>query len=238
MSKMFVGVLVTVSLIALGAIQMSPLPQEQWSQRKIEKTPRQKEHGKLFKHGGRSLLELAGEQTGDITVVADPPLRLDPAASSTPEPIHQLLQRAVCNVDAVIVGTLTDETAQFNEDNTFIFTDYGMQVEEVIKDNGKKPIQANSNINVTRDGGTLKIDGRTFRAALADFKPFAREQRFLFFLRYLPATNSYLAYADGSFKLQENYVFPYGGRARKEISDDAATFLNNVHEMAKSNCEK
>lgn len=237
MSKISVSVLVTLSLITLGAIHMSSLPRHSWSQRKIEKTPTQKEHGKLFRHGGRSLLELADKQTGDITVVADPPLRLETADLSTPESIQQQLQRAVCKVDAVVIGTLTDEAAQFNEDNTFIFTDYGMQVEEVIKDNSKKPIQAGGNIAITRDGGTVKIDGRTFRAALADFKPFAKGQRFLFFLRYLPSTDSYLAYADGSFKLQENSVFPYGGRARKELSRDAGALLNNIREMAKSNCE-
>lgn len=238
MSKTLTGLLVVVCLIALGSTRIS-FSQEKWAHKKIEKTAKQKEHGKLYRHGGgRSLLERADTETGDIAVFADPPLEVLSADYREPETPAALLQKRVCRLSAVVVGTLANETAQFNEDKDFVFTDYEVKIEEVVKDNPQSPIQVGGNITITRDGGILKLDGRTFKAELADFKAFTKGQRFLLLLRYLPATDSYIAFAGGSFQLRENRVVPYLDTARGEIKDDPATFLNNVRVMAQNNCAK
>lgn len=238
MNKTSVTIIAALGIIALGAMQMTSLSQQRWSQRKIEKTPRQKEHGKFFRHGGKSLLELADERTGDVTVVVDSPLTVQSVASSSTEPLDKSFEKAFCNADAVVVGLLKSEAGQFNENNTFVFTEYDLDVEQIIKENSKKSVQIGTNIIVARDGGRVTIDGRSFRAVLADFQQFEVGDRLLLFLRYVPSTDSYLAYADGSFKLQQNSVLPYGGLARKEINSDPLTFLNSISQMATSDCAK
>lgn len=239
MSKTLTSLLVVVGLTAFGATHTISYSQEKWAHKKIEKTAKQKEHGKLNRHGGgRNLLERADTEAGDIAVFVDPPLEVLVAEYKEPETASALLQKRVCDLSAAVVGTLVNETAQFNEDKDFVFTDYDVKIEEVVKDNSQRPIQAGGNITITRDGGTLQLDGRTFKAELADFKAFGKGQRFLLLLRYLPATDSYIAFAGGSFQLRENRVVPYLDAAYGEIKDDPATFLNNVRIMAHTNCTK
>lgn len=200
---------------------------------KVEKTARQIQHGKLFKHGGKSLLDRAAEQGGDITVVADEPLGV---SSEVIAPSASFLESAVCNADLVVVGTLTGETAQFNEGETFIFTDYELSVEEVVKNNGKAPISTGGSITVTRDGGTLTADSRTFKALREDFKLFPLNQRYIFFLKYIPSTGSYLAYLHGSFQLSGSKLVTFGD-VPHEKSKDAVAFLAEARSLAMSNCQ-
>lgn len=207
---------------------------------RIEKTQKQKEHGKLFRHGGRSLLSLTADQRGEVTVVADPPLSFSSNETTTTAAAAtssaSFLESAACNADAVVVGVLESEKAQFNEGETFIFTDYGMKVEEIIKDNPKSSIQINSLITVTRDGGVLKLNGRTFRALKEDFKPFTLDRKHLMLLRFVPSTGSYLASAKGSFLLNDNKIGTFGSEVPHNIPKDETTLLAEIRNAVAKGC--
>jgi hypothetical protein len=152
----------------------------------------------------------------------------DPSAASDTSPLHM----AVTSADAVVVGVLKSKSAQLTEGENFIFTDYEMIVEEVIKNNAMAPIQADNTIMVTRDGGSVKIKGKIFTAKRADFKPTLVGNRYLFFLRFIPETGSYLAYGNGAFELRGDKVFALGDRPAAGLlradSKDASPFLNEV----------
>ncbi len=113
-----------------------------------------------------------------------------------------------------------------------MFTDFRINVLEVIKDNAKAPIGIGSDITVTRPGGTLEIAGKEVRAVDDSFKPFQLGGQYVLFLEYIPATGAYRAYADQSFQL-----LPDGGIAKLTTSQaiklaesrgDAQRFLNEV----------
>jgi hypothetical protein len=192
---------------------------------------RQKEHGKLFDgHHGPKLRDLAAQQQGDVFVWEEEPyvVRLpDKEASNIP-----FIQFAGCNADAIAVGTLTSETPHLTPAENFIFTDYEMTVEEVIKANAASTIQAGK-IVITREGGTLRQGGRTFHADVEGFKPFALGNRYLLFLRYIPATDAYLAYANGSFRLDGDKIVALGKPPGYQ-SEDSATFINEARAVASS----
>lgn len=190
---------------------------------------KQKAHSKLFKHHGPKLRDIAAKRTGVIEVEEEVGLVIDTRASTPDVPV---LQSAVKNADAVVVGVLKSKSSQLTEEGNFIFTDYEMSVEEVIKNNSISPIQINSVITVTRDGGAVDIKGRIFTAKRGDFKPTLVGNRYLFFLRFVPETGAYLAYGNGAFELKGDKVFALGDNASKELlgggSKDAVAFLNEV----------
>jgi len=200
-------------------------------------TPTQKVHRKLFKHPGPKLLDIAAKRAGDIEVQVDSGyvIRLPESAPKPP-----VLQSAVCNADAVVVGTLNKKSSQLTEDGNFIFTDYEMTVEEIIKNNPSAAIQVNNNITITRDGGAVQINGRVFRAKREDFKPTPVGNRYLFFLKFIPDTGSYLAYGNGSFQLDENKILSLGDTANQEMLNggaiDTATFKEQVRAVAAVDC--
>lgn len=200
-------------------------------------TERQRRHGKLFPYHGRKLSDLVAAQGGDIEVVmhADVIRTVDPAATKVPP-----LPFAVCNADAIFVGLLKSKTSQLNADESFVFTDYEMSVEEVIKDNSAAPARVGGDVTVTREGGEVQLKGRVVRAKRNDFQHSQVGKRYLLFLRFLPETGSYLAYPNGSFQLEGDKVISLGGTSRDELLDGGsksqATFLGDVRAATAADC--
>ena len=199
-------------------------------------TERQRQHSKLFKHSGTKLRDIAARQTGDIQVEEGAGLMMMPETV----PQRPIFHSAVCNADAVLIGIVNDKSSQLTEDERFVFTDYEISVEEVIKNNAGAPIQVASAITATRDGGVIELNNRVFRAKRDDFDPLLVGQRYLLFLRFIPATGSYLAYGNGAFQLEAKRVLALGPAARDEITKSGVsnplTFLSKVRTFATSDC--
>lgn len=200
-------------------------------------TAKQKAHRKLFKHPGPKLLDMAVKRAGDIEVQVDSGDVIILPESTAKPPI---LLSAVCHADAVVIGTLNSKSAQLTEDENFIFTDYEMAVEEVIKNNPSAFIQLNNSLTIVRSGGAVQINGRVFRAKREDFKPPVLGKRYLFFLKFIPETGAYLAYGNGTFQLDENKITSLGDTATHELLNggvvDTTTFLNRVRAFVDTDC--
>jgi len=200
-------------------------------------TEKQKVHGRLFKHSGRKLREIAAEQTGDIQVEEGLPLVIITDTSPRRRPVFQ---SALCRADAVVVGTINEKSSQFTEDGKFIFTDYQIIVEEVIKNNGRSPVLASNLITATNDGGAVVLNNRTFRARTEGFDSPLVSKRYLLFLRYIPETDSNLMYGNGIFQLEGREVLALGPGSRDEVaklgSRDEVTFVNEIRSYGNSQC--
>lgn len=122
-------------------------------------TQRQREHAKLFKNEGvGNVYDLARKRAaeGDAGEIIIDTLPGTPELSRSVEtPSDRLLTNAA-QADAVVIGVVSDKTSQLNEAETFVFTDYGVNVSEVLKNNDASPISRNSTITVTRAGGRCK----------------------------------------------------------------------------------
>lgn len=235
---LFAGVIVAVAALPnSGQNPVFPTSQQPTKKPDAEQELRHREHGKLFDgHHGPKLQDLAARQQGDISVWEEEPYVIRPADNQVSQ--RPFMQFAVCNADAVVIGTLTSETPQLTPSENFIFTDYEMTVEQVIKPNASTATTKLDRILVTREGGTLYQGGRAFRAEVEGFKPFAIGNRYLLFLRYVPATGAYLAYANGSFQLDGNKVVTLG-KQPKDQSEDLTMFLAEAHAaVAHGGCTK
>lgn len=203
-----------------------------------EPSARQKEHGKLFKHAGRKLRDIAASQPGDVEVVEEEGYVIHmPKTSRVPTFIS-----ALCKADAVIIGTLKSKSSQLTEQGNFIFTDYEVTINEVIKNDLISPIEVGSSVVTTRDGGAVEINQRVLRAKQADFDPPVVGNRYLLFLRFIPKTKAYLMYGNGSFELQSNAMLALGPAARQELkqraTQDPLIFLNELRAFDTRDCSK
>ena len=197
---------------------------------------RQNEHGKLFKHSGRQLLEIAATRAGDIEVVEETGYVIQIPNSARVVPTFQ---SALCKANAVVIGTLQTKTSALTDQGNFIFTDYDVTVDEVIKNNVSSPIAVGSTIVTTRDGGAVELNKRIFRATRGDFDPPVVGNRYLLFLRFIPQTGSYLMYGNGSFELQSDTMRALGPEAREELhraNQDRVTFLTELRAFGQRAC--
>jgi hypothetical protein len=204
-----VGGLVSLNVTA-GRRTSALLPQNQ--QQPEEPTPvqegvmtkRQREHSKLYRQEKRDM-RLSDEvaATGDVKVIITSATQLtkdDPT-------LQQVLRNYACASDAVVVGTVKDKTSQLTEDGTFVFTDYDLTVEDVLKDNVEAHIQPGTDIVVTRPGGKVLLNGHTATVLDRSHLPLEKGDRYLFFLRFVKTTGAYSAIGkEDAFRLDDDKV--------------------------------
>ncbi|HEX8176256.1 MAG TPA: hypothetical protein VF543_14160 [Pyrinomonadaceae bacterium] len=196
----------------------------------------QKEHSKLYKDykGNGKLLDLLNKEenntTNELIITVMPPLpELSPGGR--PSLSEAFLKNLASNADVVVIGRVTNKSSQLTENGAFVFTDYDLAVEEVLKGNSSNNIQSQSSIAVTRPGGKILLEGRVVTATDRVFKPLAIGGRYLLFLKYIPTTGAYHAVNNkGSFELVDNKSIKLLNEATDapRVDKDAASFINDV----------
>lgn len=166
-------------------------------------TERQKQHGKLFERPGGTNLRKTGKS---LNIIATVPF-MEPDSEKTPASTEELLLHLTCNADAIVIGTATGKSSQLTEDGSFVFTDYDVQVEEVVRDSASGGVKGGDSIVITRPGGAVEFSGKTIRVKDKSFKPLEVGGRFLLFLRRISSSGAYRAVnSEGSFELEQNRV--------------------------------
>lgn len=204
-------------------------------------TAKQKKHSKIFKgYKDRAKLHdlIAGK--GDVEVIQ----RVGNIRTPMSFNLKTYLQELSCKADAIIVGTVKSNASQFNEDGTFIFTDYEFTPEEVLKNNATTSINLNTNITVTRTGGAVKLKGHTARAIDYRQMPLIVGEQYLLFVKYIPETGAYQSLDDSrdddSFQIMENQMIrqvsrnplPFGASYAVDKND----FMAEVRTTANGTC--
>jgi hypothetical protein len=206
-----------------------------------ESTQKQKEHSKLYKEYKRDqkLSALAATATDDVTIIEGIGQKVfQPNAPRLN--FKTLINELACKADAVVIGVVKNKTSQLTENEEFIFTDYELLVEDVLKDNPAVPIQKNTSIIITRPGGTIQINNRKVSALDEAFKPLGVEGHYLLFLRFIPVTGAYKASSStGSYQLKTNKIFKLTEESlppKLETGHDAGAFIIDVRRAINGVC--
>ncbi|HXU36073.1 MAG TPA: hypothetical protein VN937_06885 [Blastocatellia bacterium] len=102
--------------------------------------------------------------------------------------------------DAIVRGRVTNKVSQLTEDDGFVFTDYNVEITEVLKDNVTAPLGAS--ITVTYPGGKVLLDGVIVKARDHYFEPLPLNREVVLFLQSVKETGAYKPTAySGSFQL-------------------------------------
>lgn len=204
-------------------------------------TERQREHSKLFKAygSGRKVSDLAGEE-GEIEIRSVTPLS-GGVPDSPPTTLNQVLKHDACIADAIVTGTVKGKSSQLTENGEFIFTDYELTVDDVVKQNSSSTIRTDVEITVTGPGGTILLSGKRIRAIDSILAPLRVGQHYLLFLEFIPTTDSYREIeSGGSFRLSGNKVTQDSEASLHglEIKSDVMPFLLEVRTAATAACQR
>lgn len=188
-------------------------------------TPQQKAHSKLdiFKnpYGASITEELSKLQPNQF-------LRFGRGSNESYDPacptskLHVTLKALAAGADAVVIGQVVEQASQLTEDDRFLFTDYQLDLDRVLKECPTAPLKVPGKIAVTRIGGTVLLEGHVIQAVDENLPLFHQGCRYLLFLKYLQGTGSYRSVDKlSSFWLIKNRVIRYNQHFRT-LRDKAA----------------
>lgn len=110
---------------------------------------------------------------------------LDPAV------LADQMRAMSCNSDAVAVVTVYNQRPVFSRGENFIFTEYKVETNEVIKA-GPGSLAPGSRTTIARIGGEIVLPTEHLGMKINIEPPFLVGGQYLVLLRYLPATNDYV----------------------------------------------
>lgn len=243
-----------LSLIAIGAINITSLSQVSVTESQKEEptlqtgvlTEKQRRHSKFYKEYRRdkTIPEQAAETNFDFGITIGTPFPGGMPGVSPPT-FSERITNLTCDADAIVVGEVKSKSSQLTEDQDFIFTDYELNVEEVIKNNASDPIAPNTEITVSNPGGKIQLNNRIVEARALSFPPLVVGERYLLFLKSTSIAGGYKAVnKESRFHLTNDGVqtipIPHRRNAKNkpkpEILSQAPTFLTQVREAVTSGC--
>ena len=136
---------------------------------------------------------------------------------------------------------MKSKSSQLTEDGDFVFTDYEVNIEDVLKDNEFAHLIPNINLTLTQPGGKVRLGGYIIEAEDASFRPLVIGGRYTLFLKFIPATGAYASLnSKSSYELSSNEV-----RSQTEElihselkTEKASTFVKNVRAVAAGGCPR
>lgn len=140
-------------------------------------------------HSGKRISEFSG--TEDIDVILPAGGGGPGMPNTAPLTLQQVYEKQICDSDAIIVGRAGNKTIHLTEDETLVYTQYDITVQEILKNNSFSPIQINNIIEVSRPGGKINLNGRLIRFIAAGFTPLENNRNYLLFLKYVPEAKGY-----------------------------------------------
>jgi len=145
-----------------------------------------------------------------------------------------------CDSDAIVIGEVKDQSSQLTEDEDFVFTDYDISVERILKDNQLSPIQVTTVLTISRPGGVIELNHKKVRALDESLQPLSIGHRYLIFLRYIPSTSSYTAFlSDGSFQVTNNKIIKLTKQSlpsELETGNDAESLISEIRNATALPC--
>ncbi len=154
---------------------------------------------------------------------------------------YNLLTDLSCKAEAVVIGSVKNKTAHLTEDETFIYTEYELSVEDILKNNSVLPIKTGENIQITRPGGLIKLDDQLIRFEDKLYEPLQTKQKYLLFLQFVPSANGYIVsdvrgdflLENDSFRSLSPIALPEGVFANK----DSKRLFSNIRNSLLSACQ-
>ena len=203
-------------------------------------TEKQRIHSKLYKDyaTGEKLTDLRKELDSIEVRIGTPLGGSEPGAPRFI--LQKFLSDSMCAADAVVVAVVKSKSSQLTENETFLFTDYELTVDDVLKNTHTTSLQSGSEITITRPGGFVHLSNRKVRAVDTSYQPLETEKQYVFFLRFIPSSGAYAALnSRSSFQ-----IFKKGKIAKltdEQLPSDledcpAGQFLRQVREVAAYPC--
>jgi len=157
-----------------------------------------------------------------------------------PQPlsVSEFAAKHACRADLVIAGRVVDSASALTAGGHFIFTDYEVSVDDVVKQNLDANLVTGDRIIITRPGGHIQVGSQHLQAFHEGFPLLEVGSSYLLFLHFLPDTRSYQSTdVEGTFALD-------GAHARHianfpiaiDVAVDRRVFVTAVRNVAFAPC--
>lgn len=158
-------------------------------------------------------------------------------------PTHAPAESAlpVAQSDAVVIGEVTDARAFLSEDKTAIYSEFAVNVSEVLKNNSPLTFNSGESITAERGGGAVRFPSGKVIRNLFDGKPMPRVgRRYVLFLKYSEEGRDFSIIT--GYELRAGRVIPLDGLFKNGNvvpqlvahqsyrGADEITFLNQIRE--------
>jgi hypothetical protein len=193
-------------------------------------TDRQRKHSKLYQRPAEARKIPLGR--GDIKVIVHSGYKEQLIEG---EPIPQwesYIQKIACQADAVLVGNVRSRTPQMTEDKKSVFSDYEIEIQDVLKDNPVSSLNSDTTIILTASGGIVRLKGQVIDVIDKSYKRLEMGEKYIFFLKYLDDSNSYQLIDTGSeFKISDEAVTQVNDTASfRGKNNNLIDFLTNTRQ--------
>ncbi|MGI8787263.1 MAG: hypothetical protein ACR2HG_05825 [Pyrinomonadaceae bacterium] len=250
--KIFIGIFLAVCVIVFGIFFATPSTHGQKDQQVQKQQEEQKDEPTLVQKGkvtdeervyseiyekeydffkGEKISQMRG--TGRSVLIGSVPGFLN----YLPPTAEKFFNKLACDADLIIKGTVESNSSHLTEDETFVYTEHKITVGEIIKNNENAPVEVGGEINVTRPGGVISLDGRIFHVTDESYDALKTKNQYLLFLKFVPAANGYKAFDSSSdFSLADNKFNKLTkGRVPKELDfADSETALIQIIRNSKT----
>jgi hypothetical protein len=159
-------------------------------------------------------------------------------------PLGESLLKLGCNTDLIIIGSAKSKASNIIEIGTFLFTDYEITVEEILKNSDLAPVQQGQDITVPRSGGVVTLNGHTVTALDEEESPLVKGEHYLLFLKYEPLAESYRPFGhpmfDDTFLIHGDEVTQVSRKPlplQRKKSIDVSGFMDEVRNALAQPCQ-
>lgn len=121
--------------------------------------------------------------------------------------LNLYLNKTACRSEVIVIGGVISKTSQLTENRDYVFSDYEVKIEEVLKNNTSAKLETGGPIVVSSGGGAVKVGDRIIRLGDKSWAQYKKGVRYLFFLKYAPTAAVYQSIiGDNSFALYSDRV--------------------------------
>lgn len=111
---------------------------------------------------------------------------------------------------AIVVGEVTDARAYLSDDKTYVYSEFAVRVDEVLKNTSAEALALGTSITTMRGGGAVRLPSGKVIQRGSGGKPFPRVQRkYLFFLKYETEGQDFPIIT--AYELRDGRIFPLDG---------------------------
>jgi len=156
---------------------------------------------------------------------------------AAPDPENELsVKLATQKSDLVVIGRVTRNISSLTTSESFVITDSEFVIDEVWKDSSvSEPSLSHligKEITIVTKGGVVRSDGHTIRVTPPNMAPLVRGDRYLFFLRYVPSSESYVPVGLDGYDVTQNQVQPIHKTEEMPaaaLASNSTLFLQALH---------
>jgi hypothetical protein len=258
MHKRQAAVIITIIVAAISLFTITSFRQEAQSNKpqedeatiiqKGEVTDEEREYSKEYKklysyRKGRKLSEVGESSknagnTKEIRVIIGVPDTVTVGDEQVPT-ISNFLKNLSCEADVIVIGSIKKATAHLTDDETFVYTKYEFSVQEVLKNNPIANIEINSNIQITRPGGLIKLNNQIIRAEDLSYETLQKNKEYLLFLRFVPSVKGYVVSSPKGDFILDNKSFKKLTKLEspEELANkNSQSLVNDIHNSILSGC--